>query len=144
MRNLRGGHEAWFLKPSSPFGLKRKWRGIANEISAPAGGISATVWQVLTLRTKISNPVLGLGVLPRHKEAQLDKASMQGEVVNSIHRCSQAPERQIPGPKAEGGWTVDLAFRLPSHACNSRTKNGENSSCKCGGMRALNRAVSPS
>ncbi len=37
-----------------------KWRGIAKEIGAPAKRDSCHSWQVLTPRTMISNPVLGL------------------------------------------------------------------------------------
>src|SRR6266480_2740083 len=39
---------------------KENSEAVAKEIGAPASGITATKWQVLTPRTKISNPVLGL------------------------------------------------------------------------------------
>jgi len=70
--------------------FKESGEATVKEIGAPASGIGATEWQVLTPRTEISNPVLGPDVLSRQSSFTRDQAAPQEKVVHKLFTKSQA------------------------------------------------------
>jgi len=111
---------------------------VAKEIGAPASGITATRWQVLTPRTKISYPVLGLERIasPSLKLAQTCQHT-QAKLIHLftiIHNGASSshcgPDGDARAPGLQEGGSVGGVGRVPYPGAH-RSGHNENCCSRC-------------